>query len=106
MLFHLDSKKLSYYSLDQLNKVPDGFNNNLIWNIGHVIITQQKLICKGANLQGYISDDLFDQYKSGTKLTAPVSETEAHSLKSLLTSLVGKTEIDVAKTFLFPTMRE
>jgi len=84
------------YSLDQLNKIPDGFNNNLIWNIGHVIITQQKLIYKGANLQGYISDVLFDQYKSGTKPTAPVSESDAEILKTLLTSLIEKTEIDVA----------
>ncbi|MGN8059020.1 DinB family protein [Pedobacter sp. 22163] len=85
------------YSLEQLNKVPKGFNNNLIWNIGHIIITQQKLIYKGANLKGYISDDLFDQYKSGTKPTAPVSENEANSLKGLLTSMVEKTELDVAK---------
>ena len=85
------------YSLEQLNKVPKGFNNNLIWNIGHIIVTQQKLIYKGANLQGYISDDLFDQYKSGTKPTAPVSENEANNLKALLTSLIEKTELDVAK---------
>ncbi|MBD1422623.1 DinB family protein [Sphingobacterium chuzhouense] len=37
---------LSYfenYSLDQLNKIPNGFNNNLIWNIGHIIVTRQKI---------------------------------------------------------------
>ncbi|WP_353938893.1 DinB family protein [uncultured Chryseobacterium sp.] len=50
---------LSYfenYSLDQLNKIPNGFNNNLIWHIGHIIVTQQKLIYRGSGLQGYISD--------------------------------------------------
>lgn len=35
---------LDTYSLDQLNTIPDGFNNNLIWNIGHVIVSQQGLI--------------------------------------------------------------
>ncbi len=29
---------LQNYSLEQLNKVPQGFNNNLIWNIGHIIV--------------------------------------------------------------------
>ncbi len=85
------------YSLDQLNKIPDGFNNNLIWNIGHIIITQQKLIYKGANLQGYISNELFDKYQSGTKPTAPVSTSEVDELKTLLISLIGKTKTDFAK---------
>lgn len=34
------------YTIDQLNKIPDGFSNNLIWNIGHVIVAQQALIYK------------------------------------------------------------
>lgn len=28
---------LENHSLAQLNKVPEGFANNLIWNIGHVV---------------------------------------------------------------------
>jgi len=42
------------YTLEQLNKIPEGFSNNLIWNIGHIIVTQQVLIYKLSNLQGYI----------------------------------------------------
>ncbi len=85
------------YTLDQLNKIPVGFNNNLIWNIGHIIATQQKLIYKGANLQGYLSDEIFNRYKSGTKPTEPVSQTEADELKSLLISLIAKTKTDFTK---------
>ena len=29
---------LEHYTLEQLNKVPEGFNNNLIWNIGHIVV--------------------------------------------------------------------
>lgn len=32
---------LENYSLKQLNMIPKGFSNNLIWNIGHIIVTQQ-----------------------------------------------------------------
>ena len=35
---------LENYTLEQLNKIPDGFHNNLIWNIGHIIVVQQMLV--------------------------------------------------------------
>jgi len=34
------------FSLEQLNKIPEGFNNNLIWNIAHCVVTQQLLCYK------------------------------------------------------------
>jgi hypothetical protein len=37
-------KYFDNYSLEQLNKVPPGFSNNLIWNIGHSIVAQQMLV--------------------------------------------------------------
>ncbi|WP_374165257.1 DinB family protein [Arcticibacter sp. MXS-1] len=82
------------YSPEQLNKIPQGFSNNLIWNMGHAIITQQKVIYKGSNLEGYVSDDLFQKYQSGTKPAEPVSEEEIGELKTLLLSLIERTEND------------
>ncbi len=35
---------LEKYSLEQLNYIPEGFSNNLIWNAGHIVASQQKLI--------------------------------------------------------------
>jgi hypothetical protein len=32
------------YSLEQLNKIPQGFSNNLVWNLGHIIVSQQGLV--------------------------------------------------------------
>lgn len=82
------------YTLDQLNKVPDGFGNNLIWNIGHIVVAQQSLIYKTSNLQMHIPDDLFNRYKPGTKPTRQTSQREANELKTLVMSLVEQTETD------------
>lgn len=82
------------YTLNQLNKVPDGFSNNLVWNIGHIVVAQQALIYKSSGLQGYISKELFGRYKPGTKPTGQTSENETNELKGLLTSLVKQTEKD------------
>ncbi len=82
------------YTIDQLNVIPKGFNNNLIWNIGHIIVAQQGLIYKGSGLNGYISDELFKLYKPGTIPTGQTTETEIEELKTFLISLIEKTETD------------
>lgn len=82
------------YSLEQLNKIPNGFNNNLIWNIGHIIVAQQALIYKGSGHKGYISDELFELYKPGTKPLEQTTEAQVMELKNLLLSLIDKTEAD------------
>jgi len=79
------------YSLEQLNKIPEGFNNNLIWNIGHIIATQHKLIYQGSGLKGYLSDEVFNRYQSGTFPASPVTQEEADTLKELLIAQIEST---------------
>lgn len=84
------------YTLEQLNKVPPGFNNNLIWNIGHVIVAQQGLIYKTSDLQLDIPERLIDLYKPGTKPTGVTTQLEVDELKELLPNLIDKTIDDFA----------
>ena len=93
------------YSLEQLNKIPQGFSNNLIWNIGHIIVAQQSLIYKGSNLSMHISDELFNLYKLGTKPTGKTTQAEVDELKEFLISLISKTEADFQKG-IFSTYNE
>lgn len=87
---------LNTYSLEQLNKIPDGFSNNLIWNIGHIIVVQQGLVYKLSGVPMYVSDDLFDKYKNGSKPTKTTTSEEVSELKGLLLSLKDKTKQDYA----------
>ncbi len=88
---------MNNYSLEQLNEVPEGFTNNLIWNIAHVIVTQQLLVYKLAGLPTMISDEMIDLYKKGTKTERPCTAEEVAEIKELLHSTIAKTEEDVAE---------
>ncbi|WP_293952534.1 MULTISPECIES: DinB family protein [unclassified Sphingobacterium] len=87
-------KFFEHYSLEELNRIPVGFGNNLIWNIGHIIATQHKLIYIGSNVKGHIPEEIFLKYQSGTKPTVPVSQQEADLLKSLLVEQIEPTILD------------
>jgi hypothetical protein len=84
------------YTIEQLNKIPEGFNNNLIWNIGHIIVAQQGLIYKTSGVVWHIPSELFDLYKPGTKPTRQTTAAEANELKALLISLIEQTQRDLA----------
>ncbi len=73
-------------SIEQLNTIPAGFNNNLIWNFGHVIITQQ-LLCYGlSGINMYASNEFITKYRKGTKPsdTTPISMEEYNQLQELM----------------------
>lgn len=88
------SKFLSGYSLDQLNTIPEGFNNNLIWNIGHIIVSQQVLVYKLSGLPMLVSDELVEKYKKGTKPEHDVLQADVDELKALLFSTIQQTKLD------------
>lgn len=88
------SQFLDKYTLEQLNTIPDGFSNNLIWNIGHIVVTQQLLVYKLSGLPMMISDEMVEKYKKGTKPEHIVSQTEVDEIKSLLFETIKQTEVD------------
>ena len=88
------SKFLSGYTLDQLNTIPEGFNNNIIWNIGHIIVSQQLLVYKLSGLPMVISDELVEKYKKGTKPEQILTQAEVDEIKSLLSETISQTKAD------------
>ena len=88
---------LEKYTLEQLNTIPEGFSNNLIWNIGHIIVVQQMLVYKLSDLQMMISDEMVEKYKKGTKPEHNVNREEVDEIKVLLFSTLEKTRNDFGK---------
>src|SRR5690554_7235137 len=71
-------------TLEELNKVPKGFNNNIIWNIAHTIVTQQLLVYNLSAVPMFVSDDLVNRYRKGTKPEGAVTQSEVERIKGLL----------------------
>jgi len=85
---------LGRFSLKELNKVPNGFNNNLFWNIAHVVVTQQLLVYNFSGLPMNVSEELAARYRKGTKVEFDVTQGEVNEIKELLISTVEKMKDD------------
>ena len=81
-------------ALEDLNKIPNGFNNNIIWNIGHIVVTQQLLAYKLSGLPMIINDELVAKYRKDTKPEGAVTQEEVNTIKDLLFFTVEKTKED------------
>lgn len=89
-------KLIESYSIEQLNKIPEGFSNNLIWNLGHIIVSQQGLVYRLSGLPVNVSEEMTNKYKNGSKPTCDATQEEVDELKSLLFSLLEQTKKDYA----------
>ncbi len=81
-------------SLLELNKVPVGFNNNNIWNIAHVIVTQQLLVYNLSGLPTIVSKEMIDSYRKGTRPLRDLNQAEVDAISNLLFSTIEKTKDD------------
>jgi hypothetical protein len=81
-------------SIDQVNAIPEGFNNNIVWNFGHVIAAQQGVCYLRGGVPVVIDEGLFQKYKPESKPVNRTEEAELHTLKDLLVSTIDQLEAD------------
>jgi len=84
-------------TLEELNKIPDGFSNNIIWNIGHTIATQQLLTYGLSGFTPVIDKEFIDKYRKGTKPEGNVSQEEVDNIHKMLFSTVERLKEDYSK---------
>ena len=92
MQYHLDIikqtraniiKLTDSYSIEILNEIPKGFNNNLIWNLGHVIVTHQLLCYSMSGNKPLVHADLIAAFRKGSKPEGNVGKQQYELLKEL-----------------------
>ncbi|MFK8059033.1 MAG: DinB family protein [Polaribacter sp.] len=80
-------KELVGLTIEEIHKIPEGFKNNIAWNVAHLVVTQQLLHYKLSGLNCLCSDDLIDAHKKGTSATKTFTEEEFEEVKELLIGL-------------------
>ncbi len=68
-------------SMEQLNKIPGGYKNNLVWNFAHTLSALQ-MLCYGRPGLALRLDEIFvHKYNVGTKPETPVTGEEFNKIK-------------------------
>lgn len=90
----LVAKELEGLTLEQIHKIPEGFKNNIAWNVAHLVVTQQLLHYKLSGLDCLCKDDLIETHRKGTTPTKMFTEEEFEEVTELLVGLPDTLEED------------
>lgn len=90
---------------EQLLEIPEGYNNNIWWNIAHVVVTQQRLVYKLSGLQIRIPEEFDDRFKKDTTPDGTATDVEIKQIENLLISTIEWMEEDY-KNGLFKNFNE
>jgi hypothetical protein len=88
-------EQIQQLSLEQLNQIPAGFNNNIMWNLGHIVSTQQNICYKRGGLDPVIDEGFFLAYVSGTKPEKPADQYDLEKIYGLFLSTIDRLETDI-----------
>lgn len=90
-------------SIEQLNKIPAGLNNNIAWHLGHIVVSSEILCYHRTGVQPEKEIEFADKYRNGSKPESFIEQAEIDSLIARLTTSLKEIETDNAKA-IFSTI--
>ncbi|MGS2740279.1 DinB family protein [Sinomicrobium sp. M5D2P17] len=83
-------------SPEEINKIPEGFNNNIAWNLAHLVVSQQILCYRLSGLECNVSEDIINDYRKGTAPDPekPITEEELRYFREIFLSNPDKLQED------------
>lgn len=90
-------KIVSDLTLEQINKIPDGFTGNIAWHVGHLVATQQGLLYRLSGNASNLEQSFVDKYKKGSLPQAPITQADLDFIKSELTAQAERLPADIEK---------
>ncbi len=80
---------------ETLFKIPEGFNNNIIWQIGHCITSQQRHMYMRSGLSMHIPEEFIESFKIGSSPRSWKVTPDVKEVKHFLIDTVNQLETDL-----------
>lgn len=88
---------VSGLTVQELNRIPEGFNNNIIWNLGHLIAIQEGIFYLRSKLELRVEQEFYNSFKNGSRPAGDIHAEEIEKIKILLLSSLDQFESDLEK---------
>lgn len=75
----------------QYNLIPKGFNNNIGWNLGHILVTQQLLVHKLSHVAFCIDESIIKKFGKGSVTQIDYTLEDINKLRLQLLSTIETT---------------
>ena len=80
---------------DARTVVPDGFSNHVLWNLGHVVVTERLLVYGLSGLPLGVPDDWVAAFRKGTRPAPGEAAAPYDALREAALTLPDQTEADL-----------
>lgn len=79
---------------EQLNQVPDGYNNNIIWNLAHLICAQQGICYLRGGQAAIVPEKYITPFFTNTRPAGFLDDAEIAEIKRLFISTIDELASD------------
>ena len=84
-------------TIKQLNKIPEGFRNNIAWNMGHMAVTME-LLCYGlSGLPMHLGEDQIAAFRKGSSPEEEMTQRDYDFFCTKLLTGIDQLETDYDK---------
>jgi len=90
-------------SLEELNQIPEGFNNNIIWNLGHIAVSTLGLCYIRSQVQPDLKLPFPGRFGKGSRPEGQVTAEQVAEIKQLVATSLDQIEADI-KAGVFASM--
>ena len=88
-------KLMDGLTIEQLNVIPEGYNNNIAWNFNHIVAAQQILCYIRGHVDTRMPLDKVTKYQKGSRPDAIITEEEIGYYKEQAFTLLDDLKADV-----------
>jgi hypothetical protein len=81
-------------TMEQLNQIPNGFNNNILWNVGHMVAIQQLIVYGLGKVPFTVENEMVMSFKNKTQPERAYTREEADRIMAVFVSTAEQMEED------------